>query len=68
MSTLNTLLVAVVVILIVSFGAGMLTGKVENGKKIVLLELKWLLKIGRWTLKQTLRVIAEVCQWAHKKL
>lgn len=58
----------VLVILIMSFGMGMIVGGSDKGKKIVSWELKQLTKFGRWILKQLLQLIADVCKWAHKKL
>ena len=68
MSTLNALFTTTLVILVMSFGMGMILGGPDKGKKIVAWELKQLTKIGRWILKQVLQLIADMCKWAHKKL
>lgn len=68
MNILSLLFTYVMVIMIMSFGMGMILGGPDKGKKIVAWELKQLSKIGRWLLKQVLQTIADVCKWAHKKL
>ncbi|MEA2715651.1 MAG: hypothetical protein QOG91_679 [Candidatus Parcubacteria bacterium] len=68
MNTLSVLLTGVAVILIMSYGAGLIWGGTNKANKIVTWELKQLSKIGRWVLKLLLRTIADVCHWLHKKL
>lgn len=46
----------------------MIVGGPDKGKKIITWELKQLSKIGRWSLRQLLQLIANTCKWAHKKL
>lgn len=68
MNALAPFLTAILAVLIMSFGVGMILGGPDKAKKIVMWELRQLLQIGRWALKWTLRAVAEVCHWAHKKL
>ena len=60
---------AFLVILLLSFAVGLLSGGGPiRGRQIVAWELKWLTKIGRLILKHLLKFVADVCTWAHKKL
>lgn len=68
MEAVNSLFVTVLVIMIMTFGTGLLFGGAKTGKKWVKQELKMLVNAGRWILKSILRIIASVCRWAYKKL
>ncbi|MFA6295406.1 MAG: hypothetical protein WC666_03205 [Candidatus Paceibacterota bacterium] len=55
-------------VLVVSIGTGLILGGPDKAQKLVVWELKQLKKFGRWTLKQTLQVIVDVCRWVQSKL
>ncbi|NDE68426.1 hypothetical protein EB052_02360 [bacterium] len=59
MDTINLLVAFIAVIMIMSFGMGMILGDVEKGKKFVMWELKWLRIIGLWALKHMFQLIAD---------
>ena len=67
MNILDSLLVSVVVIMIMSFGTGMIMGGPDKGKKIVSWELKQLTKFGRWALKHLFQTIANVFGYLAKQ-
>jgi hypothetical protein len=68
MSALNSLVIMVFFVLVVSIGTGLILGGPDKAQKLVVWELKQLKKFGRWTLKQTLQVIVDVCRWVQSKL
>ena len=67
MNALNSLFVSVVVIMIMSFGMGMILGGPDKGKKIVSWELKQLSIIGRWVLKHLFQIIADIFGYLAKQ-
>jgi hypothetical protein len=58
----------VVTILLMSIALGLLVGGPQKAEQILNWELKQFLAIGRLSLKFTLRTVANMCQWVHKKL
>ena len=68
MNAFNGLFVLIVVILLMSYGTGLIIGGPVMADRIIAEEVKLLLKIGRWILKQVLRFIAYMCTWLHTKL
>jgi hypothetical protein len=65
---ISNLLVYALVIFIISYGTGYMFGGHARAKQIVAWELKKLAKFGRWLLKQTFRIIADMCHWVHDRL
>jgi hypothetical protein len=66
MNQLNSLFVAGVVFLIMSYGMGLILGGPDKANKIIAWELKQLSKIGRWILKHVFQAIADFFQYLAK--
>lgn len=61
MNILNILFVYAVVLLLISFGLGLVLGGKDRGLKILQWELKQLFNFGRWIVKQVFQLIAKLC-------
>jgi hypothetical protein len=65
---LGFLITSFVLVLVMSYAFGHIVGGHAKASKVISWELKWLKKMGRWTLKRTLKAISDVCLWGHGKL
>ena len=68
MNPFEALFITIVAVLIMSYGTGLVMGGEPMAERIIAWELKMLAKIGRSVLKLVLRLIADLCHWAHGKL
>jgi flagellar biosynthesis protein FlhB len=66
MNALNSLFVAIVVIMIMSFGTGLILGGPEKATKILTWELKQLTKFGRWVLKHFFQTMSDLFRYLAK--
>ena len=67
MSALNILLVDIIVIIIMSYGLGLILGGPERANKIISWELKKLTTFGRWILKHLFQTIANIFGYLAKQ-
>ena len=62
MNTINVLLVGMVLVLMISFGTGLIIGGPDKAQKILTWETKQLTKFGKWILKHLFQTLASAFQ------
>jgi len=62
MNSINPLLAGAMLVLIMSFGLGLVLGGPSMANKVLNWELKQLAKFGRWILKHMFQTIANIFQ------
>lgn len=58
----------ILLIIIISFGTGMIIGGPRDGIGIVSWEFKQLSKFVRWILKKVFLAISDLCQWIQRQI